>query len=667
MDKIFSFISTENMFAKIILASGLIASAVTAGPCEPLDNCKDCLQTNYCGWCSPSPVVFDSGKAGTRCADIRVKGWVCDNLYQTTQCIEGWTCDPEAGQCKLAKPGEGDTKAHCEVACKKVEYFKCNFGNATCTSCTDPNSPGCQKFDKEADCSKGCASPPELYQCDALSRTCSACPKSYCTDDKDCPGSYCDIKGAGPWTCHGSTCSQKDKCAADCGLNPLLVGMWRGLQIDADYINGENTWDVRADGSMTIEKPDGTKTAGKITEAIDNKLVISTGGYSFNVTWKAWEPSPETEQVAFSWAPAGSADPASTAKAMNGGGYLVYAMQKCKANVGPICNFTSAMMMDARPERVITAADRQLRGFTPIDHCNANSHCSTCLNDPSGLCGWCDTPVIYADGQKGAQCAGVDPKGKADPSWICNVRYRKDSCLDYTCDFTTGNPTCKQLPDGQPGISKQKCEQGCQVPDGLYKCNNQTFTCDKCDVEYCTTDKDCPNSYCQIDTSKPGPYICHGGMPDGCSNAGHCNSTCSVPLIGIWRGIEVSNNFARGEWDFTASSTGTLMWRDPTGKVTSAQIHGGDQSAVSAGIAITLTSESGEVLAFMTATERKGIFMLDKNGNENIVDMVTLAFSATNQPSDFAMAMKDSEFVLLACDETSTTCSFDKSKVNPSL
>merc|ERR1712166_410600 len=393
---------------------------------------------------------------------------------------------------------------------------------------------------------------------------------------------------------------------------------------------------------------------------------ISTGGYSFNVTWNAWEPSPETEQVAFSWAPAGSADPASTAKAMNGGGYLVYAMQKCKANVGPICNFTSAMMMDARPERVITAANRQLRGFTPIDHCNANSHCSTCLNDPSGLCGWCDTPVIYADGQKGAQCAGVDPEGKADPSWICNVRYRKDSCLDYTCDFTTGNPTCKQLPDGQPGISKQKCEQGCQVPDGLYKCNNQTFTCDKCDVEYCTTDKDCPNSYCQIDTSKPGPYICHGGMPDGCSNAGHCNSTCSVPIIGVWRGIEVSSNFARGEWDFTADSTGKLMWRDPTGKVTSAQIHGGDQSAVSAGIAITITTASGDQVAlFMTTTTRKGIFLVDKNGNENIVDMVTLAFSATEQPSDFAMAMKDSEFVLLACDPTSVTCSFDKSKVPP--
>ena len=660
---------------KILLAttcSLTVASAQSTGTCGGFGDCTTCLENDYCGWCSPSPVVFDSGKVGTRCADIRVKGWVCDNLYQTTKCVQGWTCDPVAGQCKLAAPGEGDTKAHCEASCKKVEYFKCNFGNATCTSCDSPNAPGCQKFSDQADCTKGCATPPELYQCDALSRTCSACPQSYCTSDKDCPNSYCDIKGAGPWTCHGSTCSQKDKCQADCGLNPLLVGIWRGVQIDASYVPGENTWDVQADGSMTIETPDGKKVPGKITKALDNQLVVSTGGYSFNVTWKAWEPSPETEQIAFSWAPAGAADPASTAKAMNGDGYKVFAMQKCKQNVGPICNFTSALMTQNRPEKVIqsmSARSLALRGFTSIDHCNSNSKCSTCLNDPSGLCGWCDTPVVYADGQKGAQCAGVDSKGKADPSWICNVRYRKDSCQDYTCDFTNkADPTCKQLPDGTPGISKQKCEQGCQIPDGLYKCNNQTFTCDKCNIEYCTTDKDCPNSYCQIDTSKPGPYICHGGMPDGCSNAGHCNATCSVPIIGVWRGIEVSNNFARGEWDFTADSTGKLMWRDPSGTVTSAQIHGGDQSAVDAGIAITLTSENGDEIAmFMTATTRKGIFLVDKNGNENIVDMVTLAFSASEQPSDFAMAMKDSEFVLLACDETSVACSFDASKVVPSL
>ena len=601
--------------------------------------------------------------------------------------MRGWTCDAAAGQCVQAAPGEGDTKAHCDLSCKKVSYFKCNFGNATCSACANGNEPGCQKFDTEADCTKGCATPPELYQCDALSQTCSACPQSYCTSDKDCPGSYCDIKGAGPWTCHGSTCSQKDKCQADCGLNPLLVGVWRGVQIDADYVPGEWSMDITAAGDVTIEDPSGKMQGGKITKATDNTLVMSIAGKSYNGTWKPWEPTPETESVAFSWAPLGAAGPASTGKAMNGGGYQVYAMQKCKANVGPQCNFTSALSLPAaqvrrlssagKPTRVITPAVLgKVRGMatrsglpmTPVDHCNVNADCSSCLNDPSGLCGWCDTPVKYDDGQKGAQCAGFDPNGKADPSWTCNVRYRRESCFDYGCDFSDpSNPTCKQLPQGQSGISKEKCELGCKEPKGMYRCNNQTFQCESCHIEYCTSDKDCPNSYCQIDTSKPGPYICHGGgAAADCSDHGHCNATCSVPILGIWRGIEVSHNFARGEWDFTASSEGTLTWKAPDGTKTTAFMHGGDQSAVSAGIAITLTTEDGHPIGMVTATERKGIFLLDEKGNENIVNMVTLAFSAGEQPTDFGMAMKDSEFVLLACDDESPVCDFTKSKVAPS-
>ena len=139
-----------------------------------------------------------------------------------------------------------------------------------------------------------------------------------------------------------------------------------------------------------------------------------------------------------------------------------------------------------------------------------------------------------------------------------------------------------------------------------------------------------------------------------------------MPILGIWRGIEVSHNFARGEWDFTASSEGTLTWKAPDGTKTTAVMHGGDQSAVSAGIAITLTTEDGHPIGMVTATERKGIFLLDEKGNENIVNMVTLAFSAGEQPTDFGMAMKDSEFVLLACDDESPVCDFTKSKVAPS-
>ena len=78
-------------------------------------------------------------------------------------------------------------------------------------------------------------------------------------------------------------------------------------------------------------------------------------------------------------------------------------------------------------------------------------------------------------------------------------------------------------------------------------------------------------------------------------------------------------------------------------------------------------ADTGKFVAVVTATTRKGIFLLDDKGNENIVDMVTLAFSASEQPTDFSMAMKDSEFVLLACDESSATCDFSKSAVKPAF
>ena len=58
-----------------------------------------------------------------------------------------------------------------------------------------------------------------------------------------------------------------------------------------------------------------------------------------------------------------------------------------------------------------------------------------------------------------------------------------------------------------------------------------------------------------------------------------------------------------------------------------------------------------------------GIGPYDDKGNENIVDMATLAFSSTEQPTDFGMAMKDSEFVLLACDPSSAQCDFSSSRV----
>ena len=54
---------------------------------------------------------------------------------------------------------------------------------------------------------------------------------------------------------------------------------------------------------------------------------------------------------------------------------------------------------------------KRLRGNS-ADPCNQFKDCSTCLNAPSGLCGWCDTPVVYSSGAPGANCAGFDKEGR---------------------------------------------------------------------------------------------------------------------------------------------------------------------------------------------------------------------------------------------------------------
>merc|ERR1712196_33366 len=66
------------------------------------------------------------------------------------------------------------------------------------------------------------ARPPNLPTTQRLSATpvCKTCKVVWCTTSKDCPGSYCQIHGPGPWTCHGGKgpCPVKDKknCNSTC-------------------------------------------------------------------------------------------------------------------------------------------------------------------------------------------------------------------------------------------------------------------------------------------------------------------------------------------------------------------------------------------------------------------------------------------------------------------
>ena len=206
-------------------------------------------------------------------------------------------------------------------------------------------------------------------------------------------------------------------------------------------------------------------------------------------------------------------------------------------------------------------------------------------------------------------------------------------------------------------MTKAVCEMGCKPQNGIYRCNNQTFQCEKCNIKYCMTDADCPNSYCQVDHSKPGPYVCHDSDTEGCKDFGHCNATCGAPLIGTWRGIDVSNNFNRGEFDFSAYSDGTILWRDTAGIIHKGIMHAGDQSAVSQGQAIKIAVNSTVTL--------KGLYELDSNGDDSIVNNAFLAFSETKQVTSFDDGMTNAmEFILLTCDEKSgAPCDFSKSSI----
>ena len=70
---------------KVLTTLAIAASAHAAAPideCSGYGDCGDCLQHDYCGWCSPSPVIYNNGTTGARCADQRDAPWVCENVSE---------------------------------------------------------------------------------------------------------------------------------------------------------------------------------------------------------------------------------------------------------------------------------------------------------------------------------------------------------------------------------------------------------------------------------------------------------------------------------------------------------------------------------------------------------------------------------------------------------
>jgi hypothetical protein len=604
--------------------------------------------------------VYDNGTIGSQCQNQHEGGWHCNHLYSTDTCRVGYVCDADKGQCTPdPKGGTGDTKANCEAHCK-------------------PRPTG-------------------LSICNTKTSTCEPC-KDYCSTNEDCPGSYCQ---AG--LCHGSTCQQNATCTEKCSADTpaILIGVWRGVQIQTDFGAGEYDFKFQSkkDGPQVLFRPpQGATSWGSVLSDYsaggrDIQLSFTAGplsGTTLSGAFDPWEPSDETEQFAFYFGAPNDDKPDTIHTAMNGTGATVYTMSKC-GHGSVNCDFDS----------VFTTASTVKPLFMELvkDPCNANADCSSCIGDSSKLCGWCSQNVVYKDGTPGKQCAGFDKTGKP-LGWQCSGLFSKYQCQDYGCDWT--NMKAPKCMPGKGTQTQSDCSKTCKAPTPQFQCDASKKMCTPCDMKYCTSDKQCPGSYCNIHGT--GPWSCHGGVPSGCMDEARCNSVaktnCSsadttvkcdgysgkcIPVpagtpgaqtqyecehhckgarpTGTYRAVNIAAKFKRGEYDFTFYDDNTLHWRDPSGLVTVASLKSGAEAVEKDAFAVDGTvTKSGDPQNFPVGTKVYSIMKRDEQGNDGIGKFIFHGFDLSPVAS-FADAMSKTEWIMVGC-KTGENCDFSKVQVN---
>lgn len=182
--------------------------AMDTDPCTAYGaNCTYCLSKQYCGWCSTN-VIYKDGQTGSQCAGFNPSAnesnaFVCNGRYSTFQCTVGYDCDQKTDQCvENPNSGNGMPLAECQQLCRP----------------TPPPTPALKQ-----------------YICNITTKQCYECNQTFC------PGSM-----------------PKATCAAACvkpkpGPTGLVVGSWRGIQIQNNYPLGEFEWVFNA-SSLTVYK-----------------------------------------------------------------------------------------------------------------------------------------------------------------------------------------------------------------------------------------------------------------------------------------------------------------------------------------------------------------------------------------------------------------------------
>jgi hypothetical protein len=469
----------------VILALMLGSAAAT---CPAFGNCADCLSPSNgldCGWCSPDPAVWGNGSMATQCMDHASKGWNCFNLYMHEGCVAGYVCDTSSGQCVLGAAGEGDTLANCEETCS-----------------TDPP-------------------PDNQYTCDTATFTCVESTNG--NEEKTCD----------------AACA--DETPAD------LIGLWRGLSVNTgfaqdewvmNFTQSEVAWGTVGDPRQGVADVAATgPSVLRLTFTAPEAMVGSI--YFASYTNPGWPTGPESSglSIAVQNSDNHQTPPTNVADAMGNDLFDVIVLNRCNEWGDAGCDFSPSFAkagLAAKATKAIAAKklarkaakEGPLLGgdaatWTPkgasADSCIDYGDCDSCLDDASGVCGWCDGVVTDTDGNVVCGDDGNGCCGGNDGFSQCNVAFRK-TC-PVVCDWTDWeNPTCREA----------------TTPEYVDPDVQKAATCD--DMPWCTADV---FQYCDTDASTCKTVYSEAdclAVPDGMCDPANpsCDSTeCKVTSY-VW-------------------------------------------------------------------------------------------------------------------------------------
>lgn len=600
--------------------------------------------------------------------DHTSKGWNCFNLYMHDGCVAGYVCDTVAGQCVLGAAGQGDSLTNCEESCSK---------------------------DVQTD----------TYECDAETFTCVQATNKF--DQKTCDASCADETPA------------------------ALIGLWRGMNVQTGFMMGEYVmnfttstvaWGLVGDPRMMVAK---VAIVSPSTLSLTVLQPLSSAGDVIIATYTnpGWPTGPQTTgmTVAIQADGAHQAPPQDARYAMGDTDFDVLSMVKCNSFGSSGCDFTKSFALSAEAVKPVfegrapDSARSLLAAFADLkttDSCTAYGDCTTCLDDPSGVCGWCDGVVTDVSGSVVCGADGNGCCGGSDGFSYCNVAFRK-TC-PVICDYTDWiNPSCRAATSKEINAGTQTFEDCDAMPwctSTVYQyCDETALQCKTvyteadcnaapdCDVAnpicdsatcktisyiYCdevlgcqsTTDKEECDANPACDSSDESStcdptkcvaqlfYTCDekdfkctphtGPLPPTpyYNTTTDCTEACvSVDLTGVWRALAIDTGYVADEWDFAFTATTVKFVSRATGDSYSGTYVIGD--------AITSSSYPAAILTVTLSTGNvlKGVVSNDRTASTAKGPVTKFLYVALPKTTgtvgsfEAGMAAQNQEFVLMAC------------------